>query len=91
MALFFQDFENELLVAMAPEDVAQKQEMLAAATEIKKSADAKEWGAVETKLKAFTEKYSARFSEAKDETAKINSAKDTAWKRIRNSIHVAWN
>lgn len=80
-------FENELLVAMAPEDVAQKQEMLAAAAEIKKSADAKEWGAVESKLKAFNDKYSARFAEAKDEAAKIISAKDTAWKTTQDELN----
>ncbi len=80
-------FESELLISMAPEDVAQKQEMLAVAADIKKLADAKEWGTVESKLKAFSEKYNARFPEAKDEAAKIAAVKDTAWKTAQDELN----
>ncbi len=79
-------FDGEILISMAPEDVAQKQEMIAAAAEIRKTVDAKDWGGVEAKLKPFIEKYGDRFPQAADDAAKAKSAKDAAWKAAKDDL-----
>ncbi len=80
-------FGEALEISMAPEDLAQKQEMLAVSADLNKSVQAKEWGAAQTKMKALVEKYGSRFPQAQEDAGKAKEAVDSAWKSAQAELN----
>ena len=79
-------FKGELGLSLSPENAAQKQKMIAAMEEIKKSMGSGNWGAVETKENLFREKFADRFPASKDEAGKVQQQIDEAWKATQEEV-----
>jgi pSer/pThr/pTyr-binding forkhead associated (FHA) protein len=79
-------FKGEVQLAFAPESIVRKQQMVAAAADIRKSMEAKKWGDVEAKTKTFSDCFGSQFAQAKDEVASIREKIDAEWKDTQTKV-----
>jgi hypothetical protein len=82
-------FKGEVQVALAPESMGQKLQMLAAVADLGKLMDAKKWGEAEEKVKTLRTDFGGRFPQARVEAGRVQGILDSEWRKGQDEIRIA--
>jgi len=80
-------FKGEVQLALAPESLIRKQQMLAAAADLQKTMEARnKWGEAEAKMKALRDTFGTQFQQARDDAAKAKDVIEGEWKKTQDEV-----
>jgi pSer/pThr/pTyr-binding forkhead associated (FHA) protein len=79
-------FQGELQLALSPESLGQKQEMVAAIAALDKAVQDGKWGDVEARTKKMNEVLAAKFPQAQDAANKAQQKLQDAWAGVADDI-----
>ncbi|MFH0939771.1 MAG: FHA domain-containing protein [Planctomycetota bacterium] len=79
-------FSGELRVALAPESLSQKQELLTAIAALSKSIQERRWTEVETQSNKLKTGYASRYSQAQEAVDKATQKLKVAWTDVNVEI-----